>query len=89
MALKIHNYMEDMVADKLEELLAERTDICTCPKCRCDMMVWALNHLPPKYVVTDKGRLYTKLTEQEIQFRADVTRELTKAVLKVSKNPNH
>jgi competence protein ComFB len=89
MAMKIRNYMEDMVSDKLEEMLTEKSDICKCQKCRLDMMVWALNHLPPKYVITEKGRLYTKLTEQELQFRADIVKELTKAVLRVSRNPNH
>jgi competence protein ComFB len=89
MAMKILNYMEDMVSDKLEEMLADRPDMCKCQKCRLDVMVWALNHLPPKYVITEKGRLYTKLTEQEIQFRADVVKELTRAILRVSKNPNH
>jgi competence protein ComFB len=89
MAMKIRNYMEDMVSDKLEEMLADRPDMCKCQKCRLDVMVWALNHLPPKYVITEKGRLYTKLTEQEIQFRADVVKELTRAILRVSKNPNH
>jgi competence protein ComFB len=54
-----------------------------------DIMVFALNRLPPKYVITDRGRLYTKLTEQEMQFRADVIKELTKAIMKVSKNPQH
>ena len=89
MAMKIRNYMEDMVSDRLDELLAERDDICGCQKCKLDMMVWALNHLPPKYVITEKGRLYTKLTGQELQFRADIVKELTRAILRVSKNPNH
>ncbi|MDD2703128.1 MAG: late competence development ComFB family protein [Candidatus Omnitrophica bacterium] len=89
MAMKIHNYMEDMAADKLEEILSEKDDICKCQKCRFDMIVWALNHLPPKYVVTEKGRMYTKLIEQDVQFRVDIVKELTKAVLRVSRNPSH
>jgi competence protein ComFB len=87
--MKIQNYMEDVVQDELELLLSERDDICKCQKCRFDMMVWALNRLPPKYVITDRGRLYTKLKEQEVQFKADVVKELTKAILYISKNPQH
>jgi len=87
--MKIQNYMEDVVQDELELLLSERDDICKCQKCRFDMMVWALNRLPPKYVITDRGRLYTKLKEQEVQFKADVVKELTKAILCISKNPQH
>ncbi|MFA5363068.1 MAG: late competence development ComFB family protein [Candidatus Omnitrophota bacterium] len=89
MAMKIHNYMEEMVSDKLEEILAGKNDICKCLRCKLDMMVWALNHLPPKYVITEKGRLYTKLIEQEAQFRADIVKVLITAVLRVSRNQNH
>jgi competence protein ComFB len=81
--------MEDIVRDTLENLISEREDICKCPKCKLDIVAWALNRLPPKYVVTDKGRMYTKLKEQEIQFRADVVQELTKAISRISKGPQH
>jgi competence protein ComFB len=87
--MQVHNYMEDMVKDELDSIFDETDDICKCQKCRLDIMVKALNKLPPKYVITDKGRLYTKLKEQEIQFKADVVRELTKAILHISKNPRH
>jgi competence protein ComFB len=81
--------MEDIVRDTLENLISGREDICKCPKCKLDIVAWALNRLPPKYVVTDKGRMYTKLKEQEIQFRADVVQELTKAISRISKGPQH
>ena len=87
--MKIQNYMEEVVQDELEQLLAERDDVCKCQKCRFDMMVWALNRLPPKYVITDRGRLYTKLKEQEVQFKADVVQELTLAIDVIKKHPNH
>lgn len=87
--MKIQNYMEEVVQDELELLLAERNDICKCNKCKLDIMVWALNRLPPKYVITDRGRLYTKLKEQEIQFKADVVKELTKSIDFIGKNPQH
>lgn len=87
--MEIHNYLEDVVNDELEELLSETEDICKCQKCKLDIKVWTLNRLPPKYVITDKGRLFTKLKEQDVQFRADVVRELTKAILHISRNPQH
>lgn len=87
--MKILNYMEDIVKEQLDDLLSKKEDICKCQKCKFDMMVWALNRLPPKYVITDKGRIYTKLEGQDIQFKADVARELAKAIIKVSKNIRH
>ncbi|MFA6217888.1 MAG: late competence development ComFB family protein [Candidatus Omnitrophota bacterium] len=87
--MQVHNYMEDIVEDELDELFSEIEDICKCQKCKFDIMVWALNRLPPNYVITDKGRMFTKLKEQDTQFRADVVKEITKAILYISKNPRH
>ncbi|HRZ14289.1 MAG TPA: late competence development ComFB family protein [Candidatus Omnitrophota bacterium] len=88
--MRMHNYMEEVVADELEILLRDKREtFCDCQKCKFDIMVWALNRLPPQYVITDRGRLFTKLSEQETQFKADVVKVLTKAIVHVCKNPNH
>ncbi len=87
--MEVYNYMEYIVQDALEDILKNKGDICKCQKCRLDMQALALNKLPPKYVVSEKGRVFTKLQEVEIQFRADVLREVTKAITQVSKNPTH
>jgi len=87
--MRAYNYMEEIVKDSLDKLIAEKPDICKCQKCKLDMMAWALNKLPPKYVVSDRGIVYAKLQEVEIQFRADVVRELAKAIAHINKNPQH
>ena len=87
--MDVHNFMEDVVKNLLEVLMAERSDICNCEKCRLDIMAVALNKLQPKYVVTEKGRVYLKLTELELQFRADVARELTKSIEFVKTHQKH
>lgn len=87
--MKLLNYMEETANFELEKLLEGTKDICKCQKCKLDMLAWALNKLPPKYIVTDKGRVYTKLNEQTVQFQVDVIRELTKAILCISKKPQH
>lgn len=86
--MELHNYMEDVVLNNLN-LLLEKEDMCKCEKCKLDIMALALNKLPSKYVVTQRGRIYTKLAELELQFKADVVRELTKAIEVVKKNPQH
>lgn len=87
--MKVFNFMEEMAKEELDKLLGEREDICKCAKCKMDILALALNRLPPKYAVSDKGRVFTKLQGVEIQFRADVTIELIKAIAKISKNPQH
>ncbi len=87
--MKICNYLEDIVREELEKVLADIKDICKCDKCKLDMIAWALNRLPSQYVVTEKGRIYTKLKEENMQVKVDVMIALTKAILSVSKNPQH
>jgi competence protein ComFB len=54
-----------------------------------DMMAIALNHLPPRYIVTERGGLYSKLKELEFQFEVDVQTEIVKAALIVGNNNRH
>lgn len=83
------NYMEQVVHEKLEELLKDRTDICTCDQCRTEMITYALNNLPPRYVSSAKGEVYNKIDELDTQQNADISRILVKAVKVVSSNPRH
>jgi len=83
------NYMEEAVDRTLEEILADRDDICRCERCKMDVKALALNHLPPKYVVTDMGYVYTKVNELESQFKADITVAVTNALKVIRKNPRH
>ncbi|MCM8823131.1 MAG: late competence development ComFB family protein, partial [Candidatus Omnitrophica bacterium] len=60
-----------------------------CDRCKLDMLAWALNRLSPRYIVTNEGRVYTKLQEINIQSRVDVIREVTKAIEHIKNNPRH
>jgi len=54
-----------------------------------DIRAIALNSLPPKYVVTRKGELYTKLSSLQQQFDVDIISAITKAAVIVGRNPRH
>ncbi|MEG0773032.1 late competence development ComFB family protein [Clostridium sp.] len=85
----VKNYMEIAVEHLLPKLLQDYKHVCNCEKCLDDIRAIALNHLKPLYVVTEQGNLYAKVNEMEIQFSADVLKELINAIDKVSKNPKH
>lgn len=85
---KLKNYMEELVEKKTDEIL-KLMNICKCEKCRLDIMALTLNSLPSKYVVSDKGALYTKVKELEQQFEVDVEAAIIRAAVFVSKNPKH
>ncbi len=86
---KLQNYMEEVVEKKLDELMKTRDDVCNCEHCRKDIMALALNELPPKYIVTEKGEIYSKIYSLFVQFSTDVTAAITKAIEKVNESPRH
>ena len=88
MALDIRNYMEDCVDGMIVPIL-KAVSSCTCDECLLDIKAIALNSLPPKYVVTKKGQLYTKLSALQQQFDVDIIAAVTKAAIIVSRNPRH
>ncbi len=87
--MKIKNYLEDIVREQVNRILVDKKNICTCEQCRLDMMTRALNHLPPKYVVSQRGHVHTRLDELTTQFQADIVREVIKAIRIISKRPRH
>ncbi|MBU1086424.1 MAG: late competence development ComFB family protein [Candidatus Omnitrophica bacterium] len=86
--MELKNYMEIVVEDAVDKELARLNEDWTkSHKCKLDIMAMILNRLPARYIVTDKGRIMTKITETEVQFQADILRELVRAVKQVKKNP--
>lgn len=62
---------------------------CDCEVCFANACAIALNELHPKYVTTKKGALLTEISSTKVTNQADITVEVTKAVIKVMKNPRH
>lgn len=62
---------------------------CTCALCKADVVAHALNHLPPRYVRTEAGRMMVEISSYDVQFRADVLAALGEAVKLVQGNPRH
>jgi len=87
---RLVNYMEDAVKSILEEMLKEDAyqGVAQDEKVRMDVMAYALNRLPPKYVATQRGHIYTRVQELRQQFRTDIIVELTKALQRVLANPH-
>lgn len=86
--MEIKNYTEVLVANKIDELVA-KNDVCDCKRCKADITAIALNNLKPKYIVSEKGECYAKLSLFENQLSIDVISSITKGIDIVSKNPRH
>ncbi|PLX32114.1 MAG: competence protein ComFB [Clostridiales bacterium] len=88
-AMKMHNYMEDVVEKVLGEHLDGASHIANCEKCRKDVLALTLNNLPAKYVVTDDDESYGKLDEIEEQNIEEIMKELKIAIEIVNISPLH
>lgn len=89
MAIQMVNYMEECVENLTDSILNKYPEVCRCERCRADIMAIALNNLPTKYVVTQKGEKFAKLTSLQNQFDVDIMTEITKAVEIVKNNKRH
>ena len=87
--MEYKNYMEVIVEEKLDEVLANYPNCCTCEQCRHDIAVIALNHLHPRYVSTEKGQIFTRIEEMNSQAEVEVIRQLMQAVEIVMAHPRH
>ncbi|MDK2836338.1 MAG: hypothetical protein PWP21_1115 [Thermosediminibacterales bacterium] len=87
--MQLKNFMEILVENEIDGILENYKDICKCERCKKDIMALALNNLPPKYYVTEKGEVYNKIQALNQQFSTDVLTAILKAVKQVSKNPRH
>ena len=58
------NMMEAMVEDELDKM-GDSLGCCLCDQCRGDIAAYALNHLPPRYVVTKAGGAISKARSEE------------------------
>lgn len=84
----LKNYMEEVVFSLIEHVTKD-IDMCKCEKCMLDITALALNDLPAKYVVTDQGELYSKVSFLRNQFEVDVITAITKAAMLVKRSPQH
>ena len=82
------NVMQILVDEKADQYM-KMFGICTCDKCREDVRAYALNHLPPKYVVMSEHERIPRLTVYENRFASDITAQLVNACKAIMLTPHH
>jgi len=85
---QIKNYMEEIVFSMIKDVLKD-INVCTCDKCILDIAAIALNDLPSRYIVSEKGELYSRINSLMQQFEVDVVLAITKAAVLVKRSPRH
>lgn len=87
--MELKNYMEHLVWQQVDQVIKAHANACNCEKCRYDIVALALNFLPPRYVVTDKGQTYTRIKALEQQFNIDILTAISNAIKIVNSQPHH
>ena len=71
--MAVRNLNEDIVAREYDRLRADWPDFCGCRTCHDDVMVYALNRIPPHYVTKRRGAVLQHVAMQRDQSAADVS----------------
>ncbi len=79
------NVMENLVLQNLDTVI-RKFNTCSCDRCRCDVAAFALNLLPPKYIVADPAKMDEIAAQIPTKLIMDA---LIKAVIAVRAHPRH
>ncbi len=88
--MPLHNVTETLTRFMFDDAFRNTGKLpCTCDQCRDDILAFALNHLPVRYVSSDLGNAYVKSQYMSPQLQSDIISELTRAVEIVGSKPRH
>ncbi len=82
------NVTQALVEDKADKYIG-MFNLCSCPRCRIDVIALALSNLPPKYVVARPDELIPRLSMYEQKYNAAVVTQVMSACRKVLERPHH
>lgn len=86
--MELKNVAEQIVWKTIEQILPNMGG-CNCQRCLLDIASYALNRLPPHYVVSEEGEAITYFDTTNGQRSLDVTTAVVNAIKIVGQNPNH
>ena len=86
---ELKNHTENVVNQALQDYLLKNKLLCSCERCKADILALALNHLPARYYVSSKGEILTQWESVALPDRVRVMAEVVRAAQQVSSSPSH
>jgi hypothetical protein len=83
----IRNLVEEHVVGAYDSLRPRFPEFCGCEVCRTDVLVYALNRLPARYVAGLEGTVVTELNLDKDQTRAAIDVAVMEAFRKIGMAP--
>lgn len=85
--MTIQNKVEVYVTEAFNSLKGHFPDFCGCDICRADVLVYALNRLPARYVASLEGTVITELNLDKQQNRASIEVAVMDGFRRVMESP--
>jgi len=83
----IHNKVEGHAEEAYVQLKGHFEGFCGCDICHADVLVYALNRLPARYVASREGGVITELSLDKHQNRATIDVVIMDGIRKVMASP--
>ena len=83
----IKNLVEDHVTAAYQTLRPHFPAFCGCDLCREDVLTFALNRIPPRYVSRREGSVVTEVALEKEQSRAAIEVVVMEGLRKISVAP--
>jgi competence protein ComFB len=83
----IRNKVEEHVIEAYDSLKVHFPAFCGCEVCKADVLVFALNRLPARYVSTLEGTVITELSLDRQQNRATIEVAVMDGFRRVAQSP--
>ncbi|HRZ14928.1 MAG TPA: protein-glutamate O-methyltransferase CheR [Candidatus Omnitrophota bacterium] len=89
MSVQNYNLIEIIALETLERSLNMRYDICTCAKCRKDMLKEVLAQVAPKTVSVTREELDAAVQQAREEHQREINHVVLKAIDTIDANPGH
>lgn len=87
--MKVNNVVETLVWEHLDSVIEQKPEMCRCSRCRADVAALALNHLRPRYAVSQMGTTITRAEILDQGVLVNILVAIASAVEQVWQNPRH
>lgn len=86
---KLYQNITETIVEEVYQEVEQNLGICNCPQCKADIMAYALNQLPPRYVASKIGAAAMKVQALNFQTSADVKAAIYKGADLIREHPRH
>jgi competence protein ComFB len=87
--MTVKNLVEQHVTQAYEQLRPRYPEVCSCEICQTDVLVFALNRLPPRYVSGNEGTVVTEVNLEKDQWRSQIEVVVLDGIRKIGLAPRH